>query len=127
MHRLGLVTYLTDDYDRAIAWFRDGLDFDVLEDSDLGAGKRWIRVAPDPEADTGFLIARAVGQQRAAVGNAAGGRVAFILYSNDFAASSERIISAGGAFEEAPRSEPYGQVAVFRDPLGNRWDLIEPA
>ena len=125
--RLALVTYLARDYDEAIAWMRDALDFVLLEDTDLGDGKRWVRMAPEPDAATGFLIARAVGSQADAVGQAAGGRVAYFLHTDDFAARAARIEAAGGTFDEAPRDEPYGRVAVFRDLYGNTWDLIEPA
>ena len=124
---LGLVTYLARDYDEAIGWFRDALGFVLLEDTDQGGGKRWVRMAAAPDASTGFLIARAVGDQGAHVGQAAGGRVAYFLYTNDFEGQSARMRSAGVTFEEAPRTEPYGTVSVFIDLYGNRWDLIEPA
>tara|TARA_R110002072_G_scaffold1111_1_gene9265 strand:- start:2230 stop:2472 length:243 start_codon:yes stop_codon:yes gene_type:complete len=73
------------------------------------------------------LLARAIGDQRAAIGAQAGGRVGFFLHSADFGKDAERIIAAGGVFEKKPRREPYGTIAVFRDPFGNRWDLIQPA
>ena len=89
--------------------------------------KRWVVVRPKG-AETGLVIARAVGpDQTAAIGNQTGGRVGFFLQTDDFARDSVRVIVAGGTFEESPRHEPYGTVAVFRDPFGNRWDLIEPA
>jgi catechol 2,3-dioxygenase-like lactoylglutathione lyase family enzyme len=123
---LALVTYLARDYDETIAWFRAALGWELLEDTDLGDGKRWVRMAP-PGAGTGFLIARATGAQVADIGRAAGGRVAFILTTADFAAAHARLRAAGAVFEEPPRHEPYGIVAVFRDLHGNRWDLLQPA
>lgn len=118
--------YLTDDYDAAIAWFRAALGWVLLEDTDMGGGKRWVRVAPHEGAETSFLIARAVGDQAPAIGQHAGGRVGYFLHTDDFAAQHARMRAAGVQFEEAPRHEPYGTVAVFRDLHGNRWDLIEP-
>ena len=32
----------------------------------------------------------------------------------------------GVEFVTEPRREPYGQVAVFIDVAGNRWDLLGP-
>ncbi|MEM0947680.1 MAG: VOC family protein [Pseudomonadota bacterium] len=126
-NKLRLVAYLARDYDEAIAWFTDAMGFVLIEDTDQGDGKRWVRMAASTGDDTEFLIAKAVGGQTAHVGYAAGGRVAYFLYTDDFAAQSARMKAAGVMFEGAPRIEPYGTVAVFADLYGNRWDLIEPA
>ena len=124
MH-LALLSILVPDYDAGIAFFVGQLGFDLLEDTDLGDGKRWVRVAPEG-AQTGFLLAKAVGQRQTdAVGEQGGGRVWLFLQTEDFAADHARMIAKGVQFEETPRDEPYGTVAVFCDPFGNRWDLIE--
>ena len=122
---LALVTYLAREYDEAISWFHDALGFVLLEDTDLGAGKRWVRMAPDADAETAFLIARAVRGQVDHVGVAAGGRVAYFLETDDFQSMWQRMTDAGVRFDETPRNEPYGRVAVFRDLYGNPWDLIQ--
>jgi catechol 2,3-dioxygenase-like lactoylglutathione lyase family enzyme len=123
--RLSLIALLVPDYDAGIAFFT-AIGFALVEDSDQGGGKRWVVVRP-PGGGSDILLARAQGEQTGAIGRQAGGRVGFFLTSTDFAADSARITAAGGQFEEAPRHEPYGTVAVFRDPFGNRWDLIQPA
>ena len=124
MH-LALLSILVPDYDAGIAFFVGQLGFDLLEDTDLGDGKRWVRVAPEG-AQTGFLLAKAVGpRQTDAIGEQGGGRVWLFLQTEDFAADHARMIAKGVQFEETPRDEPYGTVAVFCDPFGNRWDLIE--
>lgn len=125
-NRLALVAFLARDYDEAIAWFRAALDWQLLEDTDMGGGKRWVRMAPDGDATTQFLIARAVDDQLEAIGHHAGGRVGYFLHTDDFEASHTRMLAAGVVFEEDPRHEFYGTVTVFRDLYGNRWDLIEP-
>ncbi|WP_127561512.1 VOC family protein [Nioella ostreopsis] len=125
-NRLALVAFLARDYDDAIAWFRAALDWQLLEDTDMGGGKRWVRMAPDAGAATQFLIARAVGEQIGAVGKHAGGRVGYVLHTDNFEASRARMLAAGVTFEEDARREAYGTVAVFRDLYGNRWDLIQP-
>ncbi len=123
--RLALVAVVVPDYDLALSFFVDTLGFELLEDTDMGGGKRWVRVAPEG-AETQFLLARAVGeQQEAAIGNQGGGRVWLFLQTDDFARDHARLHAAGVAFQEDPRHEPYGSVAVFEDPFGNRWDLIE--
>ncbi len=122
--RISLVTYLVRDYDEAIAWFEKALGFHLIEDLPQG-DKRWVVMAAEPGAETRMLLARAVRDQEAGIGDQAAGRVAFFLSTDDFDAQHARMIAAGVAFEEEPRREPYGTVAVFRDLYGNRWDLIE--
>ena len=123
--KLALVTYLARDYDEAIEWFAQALGWELREDTDMGGGKRWVRMAP-PGSQVEFLIARAVGDQARAIGQAAGGRVAYFLHVEDFNAAMARMQAEGVRFDEAPREESYGRVAVFRDLYGQKWDLIEP-
>lgn len=125
LSHLTLLAILVPEYDAGIAFFTQKLGFDLLEDTDMGGGKRWVRVAPKG-AQTEFLLARAVGDQRDAIGQQGGGRVWLFLRSDDFDADYAMMTAAGVSFEEEPRSEPYGMVAVFRDPFGNRWDLLGP-
>jgi len=129
MH-LGLIAVVVSEYDPAISFFVDGLGFELVEDSPAlttdGRPKRWVVVRP-PEAATGLLLARADGEDQAAiVGKQAAGRVGFFLQVEDFDAVYGRMASAGVQFLTAPRTEPYGRVAVFLDIAGNKWDLIGP-
>ena len=125
---LALTTYLVPDYDEAIDWFVRVLGFVLLEDNDLGDGKRWVRVATSADAATALLLARAdTPAQRARIGDQTGGRVGHFLHTDDFARDHAAMLSKGVRFIEAPRHEAYGSVAVFEDPYGNRWDLLEPA
>ncbi|MBO2459416.1 VOC family protein [Actinomadura violacea] len=129
--RLDLVTIVVDDYDRAIRYFTEALGFELVEDSPSltndGRPKRWVVVRP-PGAQTGILLAQADGErQAAAVGEQVAGRVGFFLRVDDFDAAHERMTAAGVEFVTAPRTEPYGRVAVFLDVSGNRWDLLGPA
>jgi catechol 2,3-dioxygenase-like lactoylglutathione lyase family enzyme len=121
---LGLVALLVRDYDEAIHFFTHALGFHLRENLDQGDGKRWVIVDP-PGGQTGLLLARAVGpEQEARVGDQHGGRVGFFLNVDDFAQAHERMTTARVRFEEEPRHEVYGTVAVFRDLYGNRWDLL---
>lgn len=122
--KLAYAALLVPDYDEAIAFYCGAMGFRVVEDSDLGEGKRWVVI----EGDGGgaMLLAKAKKPaELAAIGNQFGGRVGLFAHTSDFAASHAAIIADGGVFEEEPRFEVYGTVAVFRDPFGNRWDLIE--
>ena len=126
MH-LGAISLLVADYDAAIAWFTQRLGFTLVEDADLGGGKRWVRVAP-PGGQTALILARAsTPDQVAQIGRQGGGRVWLFLHTTDFARDHAAMTAAGVRLLETPRRETYGQVAVFEDLCGNRWDLIEAA
>jgi catechol 2,3-dioxygenase-like lactoylglutathione lyase family enzyme len=121
------VTLVVADYDAAIAFYTGALGFQLVEDTPLGDGKRWVLVAPPGGRGARLLLARADGDRQAArVGDQTGGRVFLFLETDDFARDHAGFTAAGVRFLEAPRQEPYGKVAVFEDLYGNRWDLIEP-
>lgn len=129
--RLDLVTVVVDDYDDAIAFYRDVLGFDVVEDhpdrTNDGRPKRWVVVRP-PAGGTGLLLARADGPaQEERVGDQTGGRVGFFLRVDDFAAAHRRLVDGGAELVGGIRDEPYGRLQVFRDRYGNLWDLLGPA
>jgi catechol 2,3-dioxygenase-like lactoylglutathione lyase family enzyme len=124
--RIALVTIVVADYDEAIAFYTERLGFNLIEDADLGDGKRWVVVAPG-ETSAGLLLARAVDdRQRGRIGDQTGGRVGFFLETDDFARDHAAMLAAGIEFREEPRHEPYGTVAVFADLHGNLFDLIQP-
>ena len=134
MSRLGLVTFVAREYDEAIGFFVGKLDFELLEDTDMGDGKRWVVVAPTSGSTSGLnsgaslLIARAVTDaEKTSVGNQAGGRVAFFLNTDNFDRDYSNWSARGVKFREEPRHEVYGTVAVFEDLYGAPWDLIQPA
>jgi catechol 2,3-dioxygenase-like lactoylglutathione lyase family enzyme len=130
MH-LDLVTLVVEEYDPAIRFFVDVLGFELTRDepslTNDGRPKRWVVVTP-PGGATGLLLARADGERQfRAVGDQTAGRVGFFLRVDDFAVAYERMRGAGVVFLREPRTEAYGQVAVFEDIAGNRWDLLGPA
>jgi catechol 2,3-dioxygenase-like lactoylglutathione lyase family enzyme len=134
MSRLGLVTFVAREYDEAIGFFVGKLDFELVEDTDMGEGKRWVVVVPASGSNSGLnssaslLIARAVtDSEKASVGNQAGGRVAFFLNTDNFDRDYANWSACGVKFREQPRHEVYGTVAVFEDLYGAPWDLIQPA
>lgn len=127
---LSLATLLVREYQPAIDFFVNVLQFDLAENSEAiahdGQLRRWVVVRP-PGARTGLLLARAEGdEQRAAVGRQCGGRVGFFLRVDDFPAAYERIRASGVEIETPPRHEAYGDVAVFKDCEGGSWDLLGP-
>lgn len=122
--RIGALTLVVRDYDEAIAWYRDVAGFVLVEDVDQGH-KRWVTVAPSPGGPLLLLARASTPEQLARVGDQTGGRVGFFLHTDDFDDDHARMTAAGVRFLEAPRSEPYGSVAVFEDLYGNRWDLLE--
>ncbi len=128
MRAIAHVTFLVPNYDEGISFFVEALGFDLIEDTPLGGGKRWVLVRPSGGNGSSLLIAEAADEaQRSATGRQTGGRVGFFLHTDDFARDHRRMLDRGVEFLEEPRHEAYGTVAVFRDPFGNSWDLIEPA
>jgi len=126
--RVALFAVTVRDYDEAIAFYVGKLGFELVEDSDLGGGKRWVVVAPPGGRSSGasILLARAVGEaQLASVGNQTGGRVFIFVETDDFARDHARLLAEGVRFVRPPSREAYGTVAVFEDLYGNRFDLIE--
>ncbi len=123
---IGHVTLVIRDYDEAIAFFIGPLNFELLQDTPLGGGKRWVVVGPRGSRGTTLLLARVAGsEQEARIGNQTGGRVFLFLHTDDFARDYSTMKARGVRFIEEPRKEPYGVVAVFEDLYGNRWDLVE--
>ena len=131
MSHLALVALIVRDYDAAIRFFVDVLQFQLVEDvpslTNDGRPKRWVVVRP-AGGQTGILLARADGEHQAdVVGQQFAGRVGLFLRVDDFDASYQRMTDAGVRFVSSPRDESYGRIVVFIDLEGNRWDLLGPA
>ena len=123
---IGSIALVVKDYDEAIAFYTKKLIFELVEDTDLGDGKRWVLITPPISNCTHILLAQATEpEQFNAVGNQAGGRVWLFLNTDNFWRDYESMLENGVVFHEQPRNEPYGTVAVFEDLYGNKWDLIQ--
>ncbi|MBN2025133.1 MAG: VOC family protein [Actinobacteria bacterium] len=123
---IGYVAVVVQEYDEAIAFYTGTLGFDLIEDTSLGEGKRWVLIAPPVSSGTRLLLARAVTPEQATrIGNQTGGRVFLFLHTDDFWRDYRALQARGVHFLEEPRQEAYGTVAVFEDLYGNRWDLLE--
>jgi catechol 2,3-dioxygenase-like lactoylglutathione lyase family enzyme len=128
LQSLAGVTVLVPSYEDGLVFFRDVLGFAVLEDTPLSPNKRWVVVAPSRGAGAALVLAIPSDErQRTRVGDQTGGRVGFFLQSGDFWADYEKLLGRGVSFLETPRREAYGLVAVFVDPWGGKWDLLQPA
>ena len=120
------VTIVVRDYDEAIAFYTQILGFILLEDTDQGAGKRWVRVSPPGSTGTSLLLAQAANPEQVShIGNQTGGRVFLFLQTDDFYRDFLTLKARGLNFIEEPRQEPYGTVAIFEDLYGNLWDFIQ--
>ena len=120
-----MIAIVIDDYDQAIAHYVNDLGFSLIEDTALTPEKRWVVVAPSSQGAR-ILLAKAVNEgQKNAIGNSTGGRVGFFLYADNFQDTYQLFLSRGIEFTEKPRNESFGQVVVFKDKYGNKWDLIE--
>jgi len=120
------IALVVDDYDEAIKFYTEKLDFTLLEDTPQSETKRWVLVAPKGSQECCLLLAKGVGEeQRSRVGNQTGGRVFLFLKTDDFQRDYESFRDKGVNFVREPKTEDYGTVAVFADLYGNLWDLVE--
>jgi catechol 2,3-dioxygenase-like lactoylglutathione lyase family enzyme len=125
--KIGSISLLVRDYDEAISFYTNKLHFNLVEDTDLGGGKRWVLVAPPGSAEACLLLARATSPaQESRIGHQTGGRVFLFLHTDNFWRDYQDMKVNGVRFLEEPRMESYGTVAVFEDIYGNKWDLLEP-
>ncbi len=124
--RISLITLVVSDYDEAIRHYVDVIGFTLVEDTDRGNGKRWVRMRPGGSDGPELLLAKAANDaQRNAVGNQTGGRVCMFIETEDFGRDYRAMLARGVRFTEQPRDEEYGLVVVFEDLYGNRFDLIQ--
>ena len=126
------ITVVVREYDEAIAFFTQSLDFELIEDTPStdrqGRNKRWVLIAPRGSRGTQILLAKASNEEEASrIGNQTGGRVFLFLYTDDFWRDYNAMQEKGVKFVREPQEEPYGTVAVFEDLYGNKWDLLQPA
>ena len=121
------IALVVRDYDEAIKFYIEKLDFRLLEDTKLSDEKRWVLVAPPGATECCLLLARAANERQiASIGNQTGGRVFLFLYTDDFWRDYNKMVERNIGFVRPPKQEEYGVVAVFQDLYGNLWDLIQP-
>ncbi|MDQ4122997.1 MAG: VOC family protein [Acidobacteriota bacterium] len=120
------IALVVNDYDEAIKFYTEKLDFTLLDDTPQSETKRWVLVAPKGAQECCLLLAKAVGEeQKSRIGNQTGGRVFLFLKTDDFWRDYQNIRQKGVTFVREPKMEDYGTVAVFEDLYGNLWDLVE--
>jgi catechol 2,3-dioxygenase-like lactoylglutathione lyase family enzyme len=125
--RIAHIALVVDDYDEAIAFYTEKLEFRLLEDTKLSEEKRWVVVAPKGAKECSLLLAKAANEEQSTrVGNQTGGRVFLFLHTDDFWRDYEKLKDRDIEFVRLPEKLEYGTVAVFKDLYGNMWDLIEP-
>ncbi len=125
--RIAHTTLVVDDYDRAIKFYTEKLNFIVVEDTMLSETKRWVLISPKGSEKFSILLAKAVNEeQKSRIGNQTGGRVFMFLYTDNFWRDYRTMVDNKINFIQLPREEKYGTVAVFEDLYGNLWDFIEP-
>ncbi|MDH7444574.1 VOC family protein [Aquimarina sp. 2201CG14-23] len=123
---IGSIALVVKDYDEAIQFYTEQLNFKLIQDITLDDQKRWVTICPENNAETSILLAKATTlEQKKSIGNQTGGRVFLFLHTNDFWKDYHLMKSKGVSFLEEPREEIYGTVVVFEDLYGNKWDLIE--
>ena len=125
--RIAHIALVVEDYDDAIRFYTDKLNFRLVEDTRLSETKRWVLIAPPGTGECCLLLAKAASErQRTFVGNQTGGRVFLFLHTDNFLRDYTDLLQKGVRFVRPPKEESYGTVAVFEDLYGNLWDLIQP-
>lgn len=125
--RIAQVAIVVKEYDEAIQFYTQKLDFELLEDTQLSPEKRWVVIAPKGSKESGILLAKAANEtQAASIGNQTGGRVGFFLFTDDFWRDYHKMVEREVHFVRPPAEHEYGTVAVFEDLYGNLWDFIQP-
>lgn len=126
--KIAHIALVVRDYDEAIAFYTQKLDFVLLEDNQINEEKRWVLVAPPGAGESSLLLAKAANEeQRKSIGNQSGGRVFLFLFTDDFWRDYRKMLDRKIKFLRPPKEEEYGKVAVFEDLYGNKWDLLEPS
>jgi len=121
------IALVVTDYDEAIQFYTQKLNFALIEDTILSETKRWVLVSPPGSKECCLLLAKAANEeQKSRIGNQTGGRVFLFLYTDDFWRDYKKMQENGIEFVRTPVKEIYGTVAVFKDLYGNLWDLLEP-
>ncbi len=125
---LAHIALVIDDYDNAIDYYTNTLNFILIEDTKLDAEKRWVLISPSLEAETKILLARAGNEEQISrIGNQTGGRVFLFLHTNNFESDYQNLLNNDVKIKREPKVEIWGKVVVFEDKYGNLWDLIEPS
>jgi catechol 2,3-dioxygenase-like lactoylglutathione lyase family enzyme len=125
--RIAHIALVVEDYDDAIKFYTEKLNFDLIKDTVLSDTKRWVLVAPKGSTECCLLLAKAATEeQKSRIGNQTGGRVFLFLFTDDFYRDYNKMVADNIKFVREPKEEEYGTVAVFEDLYGNLWDLLEP-
>lgn len=126
--KIAMFTIVVNDYDEAIRFYTERMGFVLLEDTAMDYGKRWVRVSPNPAAETAILLAKAKNdREKQSIGNQTGGRVGFFLHTQDIQKVYQYLTENQVKMVRTLTKEDYGIVAVFEDMYGNLWDIIQPA
>ncbi len=127
IQRIMQIALVVDDYDKAIQFYTEKLNFKLIEDTTLSETKRWVLIAPPGSNECCLLLAKAANEeQKSRIGNQTGGRVFLFLQTDNFHEDFENLKKHDITIIRQPCQEEYGTVAVFADLYGNLWDLIEP-
>ena len=126
--RIAHIALVVKDYDEAIEFYTQKLDFELIEDTRIDEEKQWVMIAPSGAKECCLLLAKAANERQIeSIGNQTGGRVGFFLFTDDFWRDYNKMVEREISFVRPPTEFEYGTVAVFEDLYGNRWDLIEPS
>lgn len=125
---IACVSLVVPDHEEAIAFYVGVLGFELVRDTfNPEENKRLVVVAPRGSPGCKLLLAQAAERNgSSSIGNQAGERVHLCLHTDNFDRDYTMFMVRGVKFLQQPQRQPYGTVAVFGDPWGNLWELVQP-
>jgi len=128
--RLTMVSILVRDQDEALHFYTEKLGLEKRADVTFGPGLRLLTVAPRgqkrPEIalakpDTALHNPDRINELMEHIGQG----VPWIFDTNDGYKAYEMLLARGVTFVSGPTQQLYGVEAVFEDPSGNTFSLLE--
>ncbi|MBV9358226.1 MAG: VOC family protein [Chloroflexi bacterium] len=122
-----------DDHDKALAFYRDTLGFEVRNDVRYG-GMRWVTVGPPTQPDINIVLEPPAADpgispsDREAISDLlAKGILGRLNFSTaDLEGTFDRVVASGADVVQEPMDMPYGtRECAFRDPAGNLIRIIQ--
>lgn len=103
-NRIAHIALVVRDYDEAIRFYTQKLDFVLLEDTKIDKSKRWVVIAPTGAKECSLLLAKAANEEQLnSVGNQTGGRAGFFLFTDNFRRDYDKLMNRGVTFVRPPK------------------------
>jgi len=129
---LAIIAILVENQDEALRFYTEKLGLEKRTDVCFGPGMRWLTVAPKGQLRPEIALAVADSslqrrQSSSKVMGSMGKGVSGVFDTEDCCKMYALLVERGVRFVSAPIRQLYGTEAVFEDPYGNLFSLLEPS